>query len=339
MALLITPGQLTGRSELFHQLAQVTASGLGLIAALEMLERNPPKPSLRQPISRLLELLRSGETFGESLARSGNWLSSFDVALVQAGEQSGRLPDVFRVLSAYYAQRAQLARQVIGFVAYPLLVFHVAILIFPIDTFTALILKGALVPFILQKLCILLPVYGFALFLASAMQSTRGETWRSGIERFTSAIPVLGQARRSLAIARLSLALDALLNAGVGMIESWDIAAAASGSPRLRRIVARFRPEMLAGRPPSEMVFSHSEFPRHFASLYHSGEISGRLDDSLKRSYAMFEDEGSRKLRAFIFGLAGVLVGCVMLFAAWNIIRFYVGYFQQIDDAINMNAQ
>jgi hypothetical protein len=43
-------------------------------------------------------------------------------------------------------------------------------------------------------------------------------------------------------------------------------------------------------------------------------------------------------MKQFVFGLAGALVGCVMLMVAWNIIHFYLGYFQQINDAINMNA-
>jgi general secretion pathway protein F/type IV pilus assembly protein PilC len=151
-------------------------------------------------------------------------------------------------------------------------------------------------------------------------------------------VPMLGKARRNLAIARLSLALDALLGAGVNIIEAWEMAAAASGSPALRRVVARSKPGLLEGRTPSEMVNDSPEFPRTFASIYHTGEISGTLDASLQRGHALFEEEGSRQMRAFIFGLAGALVGLVMLLAAWNVIRFYVGYFQQINDAINMNA-
>ncbi|HWN94184.1 MAG TPA: type II secretion system F family protein [Methylomirabilota bacterium] len=339
MAWLITPGQLTSRSELFHQLAQVTAAGIGLIGALEILQRNPPRPSLRAPIGRMLQQLNEGGSFSDSLKGSGRWLSSFDVALLQAGEQSGRLPDCFRVLANYYAQRAQLARQVIGFVIYPLVVFHVAVLIFPIDRFTDLILKGAVVPYVFQKLCLLLPIYALVWFVAYSLQSTHAEKWRAMVERWLGMVPILGQARRSLSIARLSVALEALLNAGVTVIEAWDLAAAASGSPALRRAVAQYKPELVNGRTPSEMVSSSGVFPATFASLYHSGEISGTLDDALKRSHVMFEEEGSRKMKQFIFGLAGALVGCVMLMAAWNIIRFYMGYFQQINDAINMNAQ
>ena len=294
---------------------------------------------MRAPISRLLAQLQQGSTFGDSLDQSGCWLSSFDIALLQAGEQSGRLPDCFRLLATYYAQRAQLARQVIAFSAYPLVVFHVAVLIFPVSKLTDLVLKGAFVPFVFQKLCVLLPVYGLAYFFSYALQSTHGEGWRAAVERFLSHIPVLGKARRSLAIARLSIALEALLNAGVGMIEAWQIAAAASGSPALRRVVEKSKARLTEGTTPSEMVSSHHEFPRTFASLYHSGEISGTLDDALRRSHAMFEEDGSRKMKQFVFGLAGVLVGCVMLAAAWQIISFWLGYFQQINDAINMNVK
>jgi type II secretory pathway component PulF len=337
--MLITPGQLTSRSELFHQLSQVTAAGIGLIGALEILQRNPPHPSMRAPISRLLAQLEQGSSFGESLDRSGRWLSSFDIALLQAGEKSGRLPDCFRLLSSYYEQRAQLARQVIGFIAYPLVIFHVAVFIFPVSKLTDLVLKGAIVSFAFQKLCVLLPVYGIVFFLSYALQSTHGEPWRAAVERFLGAIPILGKARRSLAIARLSIALEALLNAGVTMIEAWQIAAAASGSPALRKVVETAKQGLVDGTTPSEMVSTHREFPSTFASLYHSGEISGTLDDALRRSHVLFEEEGSRKMKQFVFTLAGALVGCVMLLAAWQIISFYLGYFQQINDAINMNAK
>ena len=196
MSLLITPGQLAGRSELFHQLGQVTASGIGLIAALEILQRNPPRAALHAPITRLLQQLRAGHTFGEALERSGGWLSSFDKALLQAGEKSGRLPDCFRVLANYYAQQSQLARQVLAFSAYPILVFHVAVLIFPISGLTDLVLKGAVISFLFQKLCVLAPIYGLALFLSYAMQSTHAEHWRAGVERALTWVPLLGKADR-----------------------------------------------------------------------------------------------------------------------------------------------
>jgi type IV pilus assembly protein PilC len=102
MALVFTPGQLTRRSEFYYQLAQLTAAGLGLVQSLEQLERNPPAQSYRKPISLLLEQVAHGYTLTESLARLGPWLPEFDLALLQAGEHSGRLDACFRLLADYY---------------------------------------------------------------------------------------------------------------------------------------------------------------------------------------------------------------------------------------------
>ena len=49
-------------------------------------------------------------------------------------------------------------------------------------------------------------------------------------------------------IARLAAALEALISAGVNIIEAWDLAADASGSPALRRAVAAM--ETAGGRRP-----------------------------------------------------------------------------------------
>jgi len=338
MPLLVTPAQLTRRSDLFHQLGQMTAAGLGVINAIEILQRNPPQAWMGRPLSIALGFLREGYSVSESFLRSGHWLSSFDIALIQAGETSGRLPQCFALQAQYYAERAVLIRQVIGFTIYPLFVFHLAVLLFPVSAFTDLILHGKTGVYVAQKILILAPIYGLALTLYYVMQSSRGEGWRSVIERVLNRVPVLGPARRSLAIARLSVAMEALLNAGVTIIEAWDLAAAASGSPALRRFVSESRNDWVSGRPPGETLSNRPEFPTAFASLYQTGEISGQLDDALRRSHALFQDEGARKLKTFIFGLAGVLVGLVFLLVAIQIVSFYMGYFQQINNVINGNG-
>ncbi len=95
-------------------------------------------------------------------------------------------------------------------------------------------------------------------------------------------IPVLGTARHYLALSRLAAALEALISAGVNIFEAWDLAAAASGSPALRRAVADWRPKITAGQMPSEAVRACRLFPEMFANFYASGEISGKLDESLR---------------------------------------------------------
>src|SRR5689334_893556 len=99
MPLILTPRRLTQRAELYQQLAALVAAGVGLISALEMLRNSPPSRSLRQPLDRLLQQLNQGATFSDSVALLGpGWLPSFDMALLRAGENSGRLDVCFRFL-------------------------------------------------------------------------------------------------------------------------------------------------------------------------------------------------------------------------------------------------
>ena len=131
MPLIVTPRQFTQRAELYHQIGQLMAAGVGLSQALEHLRRNPPTRSLREPLQRLINELAQGHTFTEALVRSGKWLPSFDLALVQAGEHSGRLDAVFNLLAGFYNERARLTRQMISDLAYPMFLLHAAIFIFP----------------------------------------------------------------------------------------------------------------------------------------------------------------------------------------------------------------
>jgi len=168
-----------------------------------------------------------------------------------------------------------------------------------------------------------------------ACQGRHGEMWRSLVERISQWIPILGTARRHLALARLSAALEALINAGVSIIEAWDLAASASGSPALRRAVLIGKPRVLAGETPAEMVSSDPVFPELFANLYHTGEISGQLDGALKRLHLYYQEEGSRKLKVLAQWMPRLVYLLVVMFAVSKIFKFYTGYFDQINKAIN----
>src|SRR5260221_5203263 len=135
MSLILTPSQLSRRSEFYHQLNQLMGAGLGIVRALEQLQRNPPDRSYREPIRQLLQRISQGYTLTESLRGLGSWLPAFDLALIQAGEHSGRLESCLGLLADYYNDRARIARQLIADLAYPVGLCHFAIFIFPFAQF------------------------------------------------------------------------------------------------------------------------------------------------------------------------------------------------------------
>jgi type II secretory pathway component PulF len=321
---------LSRRADFYHQLGQLTGAGLGLVQALEQLKRNPPDRSYREPIGRLLEQIAGGSTLTDAVLRSGHWLPAFDIALLQAGEHSGRLDACFRLLADYYTDRARLARQMIGDLAYPAFLLHFAIFIFPFAQFFT---SGNWAIYLCQTVGVLVPLYVAVALMVFAAQSRHGEAWRACFESLLHPIPVLGLARRYLALARLAAALEALLSAGVTIIEAWELAATASGSPALRRTVLGWRPLVNAGQTPAEAVSASGSFPDLFAGQYATGEISGKLDDTLRRLHAYYQEEGSRKLQAVSRWTPRAIYFCVVLMIAYRIIHFYTGYFNQVRDA------
>ena len=335
MSLLITPGQFTRRAEFYHQLAQLTSAGIGLLPALEQLKRNPPGNSYREPIQKLLNELAQGRTFAASLQQLDGWLPEFDIALIDAGERSGRLDACFRLLADYYNQQALVTKQVISQLLYPIGLVHFAALVFIIILpFARSQFNVGLIPLLLLKAALALsPLYLATAFLIYATQSRHGEKWRALVESLVRWIPILGTARHQLAIARFAAALEALISAGVNIIQAWDLAANASGSLAVRRAVAAMKPEVVAGMTPAEAMRKHAVFPVLFTNLYTSGEVSGKLDETLKRLYAHFQEEGSHKLQLFAQWMPRLIYLLVAGLVAYNVIKFWTGYFQQINDA------
>jgi len=335
MSFIVTPAQLTHRAEFYRQLAQLTQAGLDVVRSLQQIQRGAPM-SYRAPLKQLQIHIGSGLNFTDSLRHIKNWLPEFDIALIEAGERSGRLDVCFRMLSDYYNERARMAKQLISQLIYPTVLVHVAVFVFLIVLpFAGSQFQTSLGWLFLRAAAILLPLYAGVLALIYAMQGRRSQAWRATMEALMRPIPILGSARQYLALARLSTSLEALISAGVNIIEAWDIAAAASGSAIFQRAVARWKPQVTAGQTPAEAVAESPAFPQMFASLYHTGEVSGQLDDSLRRLYRYYNDEGLLKLGNFVKLSGYAIYGVVAAIVAYKVITFWVGYFGQIANATN----
>ncbi|HEY3863536.1 MAG TPA: type II secretion system F family protein [Verrucomicrobiae bacterium] len=329
MPLIPTPRQLSRRGELYHQLAVLISAGLSVHQALEQLKRNPPDRALREKISQWLDHLSQGLTVAQAVQRMGQWMPSFDLALIDAGEQSGRLDASFKLLALHYEERARMVKQAISDLLWPLFTLHMAIVVFP---FVQFFKDGNVFRFAGTILGTLAVLYGAAYFIIYACQGRHGENWRATLERIFRAVPVLGTARHELALSRLSAALEALLNAGVPIIGAWELAATASGSPAIRRLVETWRPRINNGTTPSELVSESNQFPTVFNNLYHTGEVAGKLDETLNRLHALYLEEGTRHMRLVARWGPQILYFCVAIYVGYRVIQYYMGYFQMLND-------
>jgi type II secretory pathway component PulF len=74
-------------------------------------------------------------------------------------------------------------------------------------------------------------------------------------------------------------------------------------------------------------------FPDLFANQYHAGEVSGKLDETLRQLQRYYQEEGSRKLHAVAQWTPRLIYLTVALGIAYYIVNFWMNYFQQINNA------
>jgi type IV pilus assembly protein PilC len=330
MPLIVTPGELNRRADFYHQLQQLTSAGLGIVRSLDQLRKNPPSRSYRLATEQLLHLIQSGNALGESMRAIPDWLPDFDVTLVEAGEKSGRLDRCFRMLGDYYVERAKIAKRVIGALAYPAFLLHL------LAGVMALVLFFWYPKFCLLPILGLFVVYGLVFILIYATQHKHSEAWRSKVEFILNLIPVVGRARRYLALGRLSAALEALISAGITIIEAWQMAAKASGSVALQRTVESWIPQLRAGRTPAEMVQESGKFPEIFANQYVAGEVSGKLDETLERVGNYYQESGGQKVQLLAQWIPILIYLTVLIGGGIFIIWFWVTYYGKLWQAIGI---
>ena len=336
MALLLTPRALAQRGEFYYQLSSMIRAGLPIIAALQTVGESPPSASYHKPVAQMLVELKGGNSFVGALEAVGDWLPIFDKALLEAGEKSGRLDECFRLLSSYYEERAKLVREFIGQMFYPFCIVHFALLVFPVNLLVGAVLHDKWTALLVEKTVAFGTLYGLGAVLVLGGSGARAPWWRATTEQFLALVPVLGRARRNLAIARLTAALEALLSAGVGIVDAWELAARASGSPELARELMKWRPQIEAEqKTPGEILADKNVFPVMFISLYRTGETSGQLDDTLKRLHEYSRVEGHRQMQMFTRGLTIGIILLIMIAIGAQVVMFRIGHSDNINNVLS----
>ncbi len=333
MALIVTPRRLDQFSEFYQQVGSMLGSGIPLIRALELIQQAPPAPAFRAPLGKALKDLQQGARFSGALANRRGWLPDFDVALLEAGENSGRLDACCQRLAAYYRDRARLVRSLLGELAYPAFLILLVVLIFPPGALRALVWEGDVAGYVVPKLKLLGAFLLAGLVYLALLRAGQAHWFRATWEELLHTVPVLGRARRAMALARLTLALEALLNAGVNILRAWPLAAAASGSPALEQATAKALRRMQAGETPGETLAGERVFPPQFVSLYRSGELSGRLDQSLNYLHSSYAEESARLYKRLAEWTPRLVFLIIAGLVGYFIVSFWMGYFAGVMNA------
>ena len=119
--------------------------------------------------------------------------------MITAGETSGRLDGIFNQLADYYDEQSRLMRTMMFSLAYPVVVLHMAVFIFPPGEIGHVFWDGIMAQkmgilwmFLMKKLLLLAPFYALVLVMVLGGQGKRSLDFRALVDKILFFVPMLG---------------------------------------------------------------------------------------------------------------------------------------------------
>lgn len=324
------------KSRIYANLEKYARSGMGMEKACDSLLRQPRLSSTESRLYKgILSGLKSGKTIGDSLGGSSSVISSLEHEVVAASEAGGKLEKGFGHLSGYFKRIDRTRRTILKGLAYPVVLIHVAI---PVSTlamtaFNRFSLDGGspagsfrdaffssgkmmLVVYLLVALC----------FVIAAILNRTGRT--SGfIDSLLCRVPILGRARRAVAMERFSQVFEIFLLAGKKMSDSLEGAGRASGSGLIREGSEEGAKIVAGGDLLAVALYSApGAFPHDFSRGVAAAEESGQLDKELAEWGRFYSESAAEAMDQLAEWTPRLFYWAILLLVAGLIIRVALTY-------------
>ncbi|WP_036043386.1 type II secretion system F family protein [Bradyrhizobium yuanmingense] len=289
-----------------REFADLYKSGVALDDCLRILAEQSTARELRQACDSLLEDLLNGATLSGAMAERPSTYPGDFINIVRAGETSGTLGLAFEELARLLERRQELNAKIKSALTYPAILLVLAMV-------SIAIVIGALVPSIapifqeggkpmpgaLLLLVTLADNWGFVAIgmlalggagLACWIGIRRSPARRLAFDAYRLRLPVIGMISLSQDTANFQRTLGTLLRAGVSLLEASMSAQAVIRNRLLATKVERAVGFIREGRPLAVALRDEGVFPPAAIRMMAIGEETGKLDEMLLRSAAVFED-------------------------------------------------
>lgn len=347
---------LTGRVSIEEKmmfsrnLAVMIKAGLSLTRALAILEKQTESQAFKTIIASLNESVSKGNSFADSISQHQHIFPPMFIAMVSAGETSGKLDEALGVLAIQLKNDYELRRKIKGALIYPGVII------------TAMILIGTLmmvyiVPTLVQTfkdLGVELPK--ITLFIISLSNAViQNGIWillalpvlAVGLVRFLQLprtkyildivlvhIPVIRGINKKMNAARTARTLSSLLTAGVPILKALEITTDVIQNHLYKVVLVEAQAGIQKGQPISQSFIAHTDtFPVLVGEMIAVGEETGKTSDMLHRLALFYEREvaaATKDLSSIIEPVLMIIVGVVVGLFAVSMIQPLYGSLQQI---------
>ena len=312
---------LFARIRLWQDLAMSLRAGLRLEDALAHAEGG------RGTGSALARALRTTgrSSLAEAVAACPGRFSPLELAVIQAAEMAGRLPETLAALADYLKKKRDEIGSLLMRLAYPVIVVHLAAVVGMIarNAFAGRGAGGAGGFF--SVVLALAPFYlvTAALFVFPRVVRLLGPAAAEGIDRFMINLPLLGSFFREEALCEFYWLMGTLLKSGVPVREAISFAAGRVSNFALRGDLAKVKEAVKQGEPLGEWLGRAGVIPANASALLTTAEETGNLAEAFQTVF----DESQRRratarqgVSAGLWAIYFLMAALYVLWAFWGVI-------------------
>ncbi|MBE2895231.1 type II secretion system F family protein [Spirabiliibacterium falconis] len=322
--------------QLCQQLAMLAQAKVPIKQAIDMIYRSTTHQELYRWLGHLDQQLSFGYSLSQALAQYPTFFNAQERELINIGEQSGELADIFQRIAQARQARLALQQKLQKIAFYPTLVFVISfvltllLLLFVVPEFAQMYQQNShSLPHFTQwllHLSHLAQAYGivccvgfFMLFLVLKMSIRKSVRLQQLLNRTLLNMPLIGSIMQSQARVQLSQNLSLMLNAGLTLMQAIDILVKQNNHSLQHTALQQCQQLLMQGYRFSQSV-SFILFSQQEQSMLRIAEQSNALALILAQIAQGHRDQLNHKidllsqvLEPLLMLVIGVLIGGVML--------------------------
>jgi len=330
---------VSDRAFLARQLAVMLDSGLPISQAVRSMIEQTTNPIIEEILVRVLHDLENGYRFSEAVKKHPKLFNQVFVAVVAAGEATGKLDVALNLLAQEQERDQGFRRRAIGALLYPAfiigamfivgvimvtrivpaleLVFREANVVLPWTTRLVVAITNSILNYwYVYILLIIIAVSLFMRYLAS-------DEGKKAINSLFIKVPVFGKVISNLEMARFTRILAMMIQSGVPIIQALDAVSQVLDNVIYQEALHVVARNVERGAPISQSLLKFPVFPFTVTQMVAVGEQSGKLEQVLHKLADYYEaetDQSLKNLTALTEPVVFVIVGLGVAFLVFSII-------------------
>ncbi|MEX0594535.1 MAG: type II secretion system F family protein [Patescibacteria group bacterium] len=322
-----------------RQLAVMVKAGLPLTSAIQALRKQTENSKFQEVLDDVIIQVRGGQTLSSIMGKHTDVFPDVYIAVVRAGESTGKLSEVLFTLAQQQEKQAELISKVKGALMYPAVILVALIGVIGLIVFfvlpslqTIFADFGSELPFttkllfststFAQRYYWLIALILIALFylLRFSISKPRG---RLVFDRFVLIMPVFGDLTKKVYMANFARTMAMLTQASLPILESIKIVRRTISNKHYDNAFVRISQAVENGQPLSKAIGREPIFPPMVTQLINLGEQSGELESVLgeiSRFYDSEVDNITRNLSALIEPIMLIIMGVGVAFVVTSVL-------------------